>query len=56
MCKESDPERAEKYRQRARDFVLDFIYYFADDGESVVPSTLPRSAFSPAPPSSSIAF
>lgn len=28
-----DPERSEKYRQRAKDFVKDFIYYFDDEGE-----------------------
>lgn len=27
-----DPERAERYRQRARDFAKDFVFYFNPDG------------------------
>jgi len=41
LCAKSDPERAESYRQRARDFILDFIYYFSDDGTSLFPPKLP---------------
>lgn len=37
-----DPERADKYRQRSKEFALDFVHYFAPDGET-------RS--SPKPPS-----
>jgi hypothetical protein len=27
-----DPERAERYRERAREFAKDFVYYFNPDG------------------------
>lgn len=37
-----DPKRADKYRQRSKEFALDFVHYFAPDGET-------RS--SPKPPS-----
>lgn len=33
MCAEEDPKRADAYRQRAQDFVKDFVYYFDDEGE-----------------------
>lgn len=29
-----DPERADKYRQRSKEFALDFVHYFAPDGET----------------------
>lgn len=40
LCAESDPERSEKYKQRARDYVLDLLYYFDDEGESIHQSPL----------------
>lgn len=35
LCAETDPARAESYRKRAQDFVLDFIYYFDDEGNGI---------------------
>ncbi|WWC86401.1 uncharacterized protein L201_001277 [Kwoniella dendrophila CBS 6074] len=35
LAAKTDPERAEKYRQRARDFLADFVYYFSDDGAAI---------------------
>lgn len=29
-----DSERAERYRQRSKQYALDFVHYFAPDGES----------------------
>ena len=36
LCAKTDPERAESYRQRARDFIQDFIYYFSDEGQESI--------------------
>jgi hypothetical protein len=33
VAAESDPERAERYRERAREYVKDLIYYFDEEGE-----------------------
>ncbi|KAJ5739450.1 hypothetical protein N7533_012234 [Penicillium manginii] len=30
-----DPERAERYRERAREFAKDFVYYFNPDGRAI---------------------
>ncbi|KAJ5777422.1 CAZyme family [Penicillium odoratum] len=30
-----DPERAERYRQRSKEFALDFVHYFASDGSAI---------------------
>lgn len=30
-----DPERCERFRQRAKDFALDYIYWFSEDGSSL---------------------
>ena len=35
LCAQSDPERASKFRQRAQGFMLDFVYYFDDEGNAV---------------------
>nr|XP_019014939.1 uncharacterized protein I206_01026 [Kwoniella pini CBS 10737]OCF53720.1 hypothetical protein I206_01026 [Kwoniella pini CBS 10737] len=35
LAAKTDPERAEKYRQRARDFLADFVYYFSDEGAAI---------------------
>ncbi|WWD17738.1 hypothetical protein CI109_102179 [Kwoniella shandongensis] len=35
LCAETDPGRAEKYKQRAKDFILDFVYYFSDEGAAI---------------------
>lgn len=35
MCAESDPKRAASYRQRAQDYVRDFVYYFDDEGNGI---------------------
>jgi hypothetical protein len=32
LCAKTDPERAERYRQRAVDFCQDLIYYFDENG------------------------
>ncbi|KIY31169.1 hypothetical protein I305_06458 [Cryptococcus gattii E566] len=32
---ETDPERCERYKQRARDFIQDFFYYFSDEGAAI---------------------
>ena len=32
LMKDEDPERAEKYKQRAQDFALDFVRYFDEHG------------------------
>jgi hypothetical protein len=32
LCAESDPERSEKYKKRAQQYVLDLLYYFDDEG------------------------
>lgn len=29
-----DPERADRYRRRSKEFALDFVHYFAPDGEA----------------------
>lgn len=29
---ETDPKRCKRYKQRARDFIQDFFYYFSDEG------------------------
>lgn len=35
LADKTDPERAERYRERAREFVKDLIYYFDDEGVSI---------------------
>ncbi|WVQ82644.1 hypothetical protein IAT38_004776 [Cryptococcus sp. DSM 104549] len=35
LAAKEDPERSERYKQRTRDFISDFIYYFADDGAAI---------------------
>lgn len=32
LAQNEDPERCEKYRDRARQFALDFVYYFDSEG------------------------
>ncbi|OCF41601.1 hypothetical protein I317_04613 [Kwoniella heveanensis CBS 569] len=35
LAAEEDPERSERYKQRARDFLSDFFYYFSDEGAAI---------------------
>lgn len=35
FMEKEDPERCARFRQRAKDFALDYIYWFADDGSSI---------------------
>ncbi|WRT64296.1 uncharacterized protein IL334_001227 [Kwoniella shivajii] len=35
LAAKTDPDRAEKYKQRARDFMADFVYYFSDEGAAI---------------------
>ncbi|ORX36052.1 hypothetical protein BD324DRAFT_581530 [Kockovaella imperatae] len=35
LCAKTDPERSQKFIDRARQFVLDFVYYFNDDGAAI---------------------
>ncbi|BEJ17085.1 hypothetical protein CspHIS471_0604860 [Cutaneotrichosporon sp. HIS471] len=35
LCAEEDPRRAQAYKQRAKDFVKDFVFYFDDDGNAI---------------------
>lgn len=35
LAAESDPEKAEEYRERARLFAQDFVHYFAPDGRAI---------------------
>lgn len=34
LAADSDPDRAEEYRDRARKYALDFVHYWAEDGMS----------------------
>ncbi|KAJ1708228.1 hypothetical protein NYO67_9599 [Aspergillus flavus] len=35
LAADFDPQRAERYRERARQFALDFVYYFDADGAAI---------------------
>lgn len=35
LMEQDDPERAVRYRERAKQFAQDFIYWFAEDGSSI---------------------
>jgi len=35
LAQEDDPDRCEEYRHRARQFALDFVHYFDDEGRAI---------------------